>query len=178
MRRLLNGLYALSGALAALSLVMIVLLVLAQIGGRWLGIQVKSADEIAGYFLAASLFLALAPTFRRGEHIRVGLLIDRLPPRGRRWLDLVCLVFAAALVGYFTKATIGMVYTSYIINDLSQGLLPIPLWIPQIAMALGLAIFFIALLDDLVLTLIGRAPSYEAIKAEQAEVGEVALFER
>lgn len=178
MRSFLNGLYRFSGLLACVSLVMIVLLVLAQMGGRWIEIQVKSADEIAGYFLAASLFLALAPTFRRGEHIRVGLVLERLNPRAKRWLDIVCLMFAALLIGYFSKATIGMVWTSYLINDVSQGLLPIPLWIPQTAMAFGLLIFFVCILDDLVTMLLGGRPSYAAAQEAQDASGEVAIFER
>lgn len=178
MRKALKGLYWTAGLLACLSLAMIVLLVLAQICSRWVGLQVKSADEIAGYFLAASLFLALAPTFRKGEHIRVGLVLDRLGAKAKRLMDIVCLVFTAALIGYFTQATIGMVWTSYAINDVSQGLLPIPLWIPQLAMAAGLFIFLIAILDDLVAVLTGSRPSFAQAQNNQNEEGEVALFER
>ena len=178
MRRAINSLYWISGLLAALSLIVIVLLVLSQMGGRWVGLQVKSADEIAGYCLAASLFLALAPTFRHGEHIRVGLVMAMLGPRARRWLDVVCLLFATALIGYFTYATIDMVWTSYAINDVSQGLLPIPLWWPQSAMAVGLLIFLIALVDDLIAVLSNRKSSFMLADDAKVASGDVVTFER
>jgi len=41
------------------------------------------------------------------------------------------------------------------------GLIPIPKWIPQIAMATGAVILFIAFLDDLVVVLRGGTPSYQ-----------------
>ena len=39
--------------------------------------------------------------------------------------------------------------------------MPIPLWIPQSAMALGLAVLLLAMVDDLVAVLRGVQPSYE-----------------
>jgi hypothetical protein len=53
-----------------------------------------------------------------------------------------------------------MVWFSYATHDVSQGLVPVPLWIPQAAMALGLATLFVALLDDLVVVLAGKAPAH------------------
>jgi hypothetical protein len=53
-----------------------------------------------------------------------------------------------------------MAWTSHIINDVSQGLVPVPLWLPQSGMALGLIIMAIALLDDLLVLLAGGTPSY------------------
>ena len=60
-----------------------------------------------------------------------------------------------------------MVWTSYEINDVSQGLVSVPLWVPQGGMALGLAIMSIALLDDLVAVLARGTPSY--LVAEQSK---------
>jgi hypothetical protein len=53
-----------------------------------------------------------------------------------------------------------MTLTSYRIHDVSQGLVAVPLWIPQSGMALGLTIMAIALLDDLIAVLRHGTPSY------------------
>ena len=51
--------------------------------------------------MAAMAFLGLAHTFRSGEMIRVGLLIDRLPERTRHWVEIVCLVIGIGFIGFF-----------------------------------------------------------------------------
>lgn len=167
MRALLNGLYLLSGVLAGIFLVGIGALILAQVVTRFLGLHLPSADEIAGYCLAASSFLGLAATYRLGEHIRVSLLIDRVPHPWRRAVELWCLLAATFLVLYFAWYAIDMVWWSYLLNDVSQGLLPIPLWIPQSGIALGLAVMAVALIDDLVVLLCGRDPSYLQARSGQ-----------
>ena len=160
MRKSLEWLYLGSGVLAGVFLVLIAALSLAQICGRLLGFDAYSFDDFAGFCMAASSFLGLAHTYRRNEHIRVALLIDRLSGGRRRALESLCLAASTFLIGFFAWYAFDMVITSYRINDVSQGLVAVPLWLPQSGMALGLAIMSIALADDLVAVLARRTPSY------------------
>ncbi|HLQ85871.1 MAG TPA: TRAP transporter small permease [Salinisphaeraceae bacterium] len=171
MRKLLNGLYIISGVLAALFLVLIAVVVLAQIIGRFFGFIVPSATEIAGFSVATSAFLALAPTLQHGAHIRVTLILEQLPQRIHRWVEVWCLGAALVLSLYYTRWVINLFVNSMRFGDVSPGLLAIPLWIPQLGMAIGLAIFSIALLDNLVIVLFtNREPAYRA--GEQAGTAE------
>ena len=165
MRKFLDWLYTGSGVLAGVFLIFIAALSLAQICGRLLGFDAYSFDDFAGFCMAASSFLGLAHTYRRNEHIRVAILVDRLTGGRRRALETLCLTASTFLIGYFAWYAADMVLTSYQINDVSQGLVAVPLWIPQSGMALGLAIMTIALLDDLIEVLGRGTPSYLA--AEQ-----------
>jgi len=179
MRRFLNTLYRVSGALAATFLVAIAVVVLLQVGANiidWavklvtsqaIGLVVPSYAELTGFFLAASSFLALAYTLRAGGHIRVSLLLHHITGAKSRAFEVWCCVIGTALAGYFAVYTIDLVYESFEYNDLSSGILPVPLWIPQAGMALGLVVLMIALLDELVAVLRGRAPSYKAGDAMQ-----------
>ncbi len=172
MRRSLDFLYRASGALAALCLIGICLIVVAQIAGRlidgaaaWLlgvrfGLIVPSAAEFSGFLLAGASFLALAYTLRAGGHIRVTLLIRRLPGRARRRVELACLAFAALLSGYFAWNMTLLVVDSWQFGEVSYGMIPVPLWIPQSAVAFGLIVLTIALLDETLAVLAGREPSY------------------
>jgi TRAP-type C4-dicarboxylate transport system permease small subunit len=54
-----------------------------------------------------------------------------------------------------------MVYESWVFKDVSVGYLPIPLWIPQSSMSLGMLIFNIALVDELIRVLRGAKPCYQ-----------------
>ena len=175
MRALLDALYRLSGALAAVFLAAIAVLILAQIIGRFFNVFVPSANDFAGFSMAASSFLALAYTFRAGGHIRVTLVILRLPRRLRRRFDLGSLALAAALIAYFSWHAVLLAIDSWTYDDLSDGLIAVPLWIPQCGMALGLIVLSVALVDELVQVLRGRQPSYDraedALLAEPADKG-------
>ena len=161
MRAALERIYRISGQLAGFFLVAIAALSLAQIGGRLLGFAAHSFDEFAGYCMAASSFLGLAFTLRANEHIRMALVLHRARGRVRRALELACLAVGIVLTGFFAWYAADMVWFSFVTHDVSQGLVPVPLWIPQTGMALGLAILLVALLDDLVAALLGAPPSYD-----------------
>lgn len=156
-RNLLQRLYFACGVLAGACLVAVAGFVLYSIGGGLFGYIARSADDFAGYAMLASSFLALAHTFGKGEHIRVTLLIDRLHGPARRAAEIWCLLIGAALAGYLAWFSISNTWISYQIGDVSTGLVPVPLWIPQTAMALGASVLFIAVLEQLVVAATGGA---------------------
>ncbi len=83
MRAFLDRLYNAAGYLAALFLVGTLVMVLTGIAGRLMNFHVPGTDSYAGYCMAASGFLALAHTLKRGDHIRVTLILEHLGVRGR-----------------------------------------------------------------------------------------------
>jgi TRAP-type C4-dicarboxylate transport system permease small subunit len=167
LRRFLDRLYAASGALAALCLASIAVVMLAQAGMREVGLLLRGADDIVAWLCAASAFLALGHTFRRGELVRIGLVIDRLPPRVRRPVSLAALAIALAFVGYMVYAVLRFVYESWKFNEVAQGLIQIPIWIPQMSFVLGALILFVAVLDEFVVLAGGGTPAYEAAERER-----------
>lgn len=150
MRRFLDTVYTVSGGLAALFTVGVLVAVVLSIVTRQLGVHVGGLDAYAGYSMAAAGFLALAYTFKKGEHIRVSLVLASLPPRGRRRLDIFALLVACLIAANLSWYSIKLVLDSYAYNDISTGNDATPLWIPQIAMAVGTIIFLIALVDETV----------------------------
>lgn len=168
-RRFLDGLYLLSGYLAGCFLLAIFLLMLALSGGRPLNINVTSGDDLTAWCMASMAFLGLAHTFKAGEMIRVGLLTDRLPPRTRWFFELFALVMAALFIGYFAWHAVDLVITSRRLNDMSTGVLVVPLWIPQLGFTAGLIILFIAIVDELVHVALGNKPRYEREPPKTAE---------
>jgi TRAP-type C4-dicarboxylate transport system permease small subunit len=108
---------------------------------RLAGWDLPGLDAYAGYAIAASLFLALPSTLLRGEHIRVTLLLERLPPRWRGAFEWWCLAAAFGVALYLAWFAIRLVWVSYATHDVSPAADATPLWIPQLAMALGCAGF-------------------------------------
>ena len=172
MRRGLNLLYMASGALGALFLLAICTIVLLQVGanlidailkvvtGAPIGLIIPSYAEIAGFFLVGATFFSLAYTLRMGGHIRVSLFIQHLEGAKRQGFEIWCLFAAGLLSAYFTYFTFALIADSIEFWDVSPGLIPVPLWIPQMPMALGLLVFTIALFDEFVSVLRGREPVY------------------
>jgi len=168
-RRALDGLYLFAGYLAGLFLLAIFVMMMAMSIGREIGINVKSGDDITSWCMAAMAFLGLAHTFRSGEMIRVGLLTDRLTGRTKWAFELFALLMATVFVGYFAWHAVQLIRISWMLNDMSQGVLVIPLWIPQLGYCAGLVILFIALLDELFHVAAGNKPRYEKEPPKTAE---------
>lgn len=156
MRRALDALYDGAAWLAALSMVGLLAMVLLTILSRQLGFHVPGTDAYAGYLMAAAGFLALAHTLKKGEHIRVTLLLGRLQGGARRAMELWALAAAAALAGLFAWYSARLVWHSRLFNDISTGNDATPLWIPQLAMAAGTLVLFVAFVDELVQAAMGR----------------------
>ena len=167
MRRFLDRLYAAGGVLAAVCLAGIAVVMLAQAAMREFGLLLRGADDIVGWLCAASAFLALAYTFRHGELVRVGILIDRLPAAARRRAEFVALGLAVLVAGYILWAAANFVYESWRFEEVAQGLIQIPIWIPQMSFVLGALILFVAMLDEFVVLARGGKPAYEASEEDR-----------
>ena len=169
LRTTLDRLYLLAGYLAAAFVVAIFVLMMALSAGRPLGLNIPAGDEIISWCMAATAFLGLAHTFRSGDMIRVGLLIDHLTGAVRRGVEIAALIIGCGFIGFFAWHAALMNYDSWRFNDMAQGVLAVPLWIPQLGYCGGLMILLVAFVDELVHVLRGHPPRYEKPKPESAE---------
>lgn len=126
---------------------------LVLVGNARLGLEIPGVSEMAAYLLVGATFLSMAYTLTHHAHIRVTLVISRLPPRARVWVETLCLLVALALSVLLTWELVGLVRESLEYNDVSSGLLAIPLWIPQSVLVIGIALMCLALLETLLGTL-------------------------
>ena len=148
-RKTLDFLYLAAGVLAALCLVSILLLIVAQMVARWTGEIFPGAPDYAGYAMAAASFLAFANALNKGAHIRVSILLKAVPRGPKRLLEIWCFGLGAAIAWYFTYYAYWFVYWSWKFNEVSQGQDATALWIPQSVMVVGGGLLAIALTDNL-----------------------------
>jgi TRAP-type C4-dicarboxylate transport system permease small subunit len=166
LRRFLDRLYAASGALAAFCLASIAAVMLLQSAMREAGFLLRGADDVVAWLCAASAFLAYGYTFRLGEMVRVSLVLEKLRPAARRRVEHAALGIAVLFAGYLLWAVAKFVHESWRFGEVAQGLLRVPIWIPQLSLVIGALIFFVAVLDEFVTLLTGGLPAYRA--AEEA----------
>jgi len=169
MRRFLDRLFDAAAYLAALFLIGTLAMVLAAIAGRLFGFHLPGTDAYAGYCTAACGFLALAHTLKRGEHIRVTLILALVSATPRHALELISLAIATLLAGLFAFYSTRLALDSWQFNDVSTASDATPLWIPQLAMAAGAIVLLVALIDELVLELRGKRRAPETAEALHSE---------
>jgi len=160
-RRLLDGLYTAGGVLSGVFLIAILCLMMGLSLGRPLGFDIPSGDDFAAWSLAAMSFLGLAHTFKKGEMIRVGLLLERLNGRARQAAELFSLGVGVLFIGYFLFSVARLAYDSWRFFDMSTGVVVVPLWLPQSALGIGLGLLWIALIDEFIRVAGGSRPAYE-----------------
>lgn len=150
LRKGLDGLYLLSGILAALFLIAILTLIVVQMVARWTGEIFPGAPEYAGYSMAGASFLAFASALNHGSHIRVSILINAVPARVSWFLNVWCFTIGTMVGWYVAYYAWRFTYWSWKFSDISQGQDATLLWIPQSSMVIGSVILAIALTDHLI----------------------------
>ena len=156
MRKFLDGLYGSTAWLAGLGMIGILVMVLLTVLSRVIGFNAPGTDAYAGYAMAGCGFMALASTLKKGEHIRVTLLLGALKGKALKTMEVTALVIATTLAGFLAFYSTRLAFQSWEIDDISVGIDATPMWIPPIFMALGTIVFFIAFCDELVLELMGK----------------------
>jgi TRAP-type C4-dicarboxylate transport system permease small subunit len=143
---LLERTYLYAGYLAAFFLFCIFLTTMLQVLTRYIGINLRGLTDYAGYFMAASAFLAFAHTFNHGSHIRIELFLSMMG-RFRKWGERFSFICASAACLWLSYFAWSMVYWSRALNDVSQGMDATPMWLPQVSMAFGMSLLALAVLD-------------------------------
>ena len=164
MAKLVLNFYRLLLVLSCAGMVTAFAAVALGIAARLANWDLPGLDAYAGYAIAATMFLALPSTLLKGEHIRVTLLLERAPERLRQGLEWWGLAAAAGLTAYMAWFAVRLVWVSYTTHDMSPAADASPLWIPQLAMALGCIGFAVAFAHALV----GRSQGRELIAVAQA----------
>ena len=149
----LNKLYRFSGYIAAFFLILVAVFILTGICSRIFGFYIRGLSEYSGYCMASASFFALAYTFVEGGHIRITLFLEKLSGLKKRLVEIWCLSIASFFSGYLAFYFLKMLIISYKFQERSEGADEILIWIPQTSVAIGALIFFICVLNQLILTL-------------------------
>ena len=172
MRNILDRLYLAAGGLAALCILTICVLMIGQSILREFGVRTGATNDVVAWLCAAAAFLAMAHAFKHGDFVRVTLLLEKLSAPVRRAMEIISLAIACFAIGYLAWWATRFAWESYQFNDMANGLLAIPLWIPQTSFVAGAWLFFIAVLDEMVIVLRGGRPTYVVAVEERHAQGD------
>jgi TRAP-type mannitol/chloroaromatic compound transport system permease small subunit len=148
-----------------------VLMVLQSLGRQW-GVTTGAINDIVAWLCAAAAFFTMAHAFKHGDFVRVTLILEKLSSQKRRWFELISLLVAMIAVTYLAYWACKFTYESWAFNELAQGLLPLPIWIPQSSFALGALLLLIAVVDEFVIVLRGGVPTFVRLVEERHAKGD------
>jgi len=110
------------------------------LGRKFAGISSGATDEFGGYALAVGGMWALAFALTTGAHVRIDVLLPRLPGPVRGVLNyaaLAAMAFFAAVVAYYSWK---LAIESYVTDARAMSFLRTPLCWPQGCLALGFSV--------------------------------------
>jgi TRAP-type C4-dicarboxylate transport system permease small subunit len=168
----LDRLYLLSAIFGAGCIALICLLMIWQTLGRQFGWSTGATNDIVSWLCAAAAFFTMAHAFKHGDFVRVTLALEKMKPTRRRAFELFSLFVAVVAIGYLTFWACRFTFQSWQFNELAQGLLPLPIWIPQSSFALGSLLLLVAALDEFVIVLRGGVPTFVRLVQERHAKGD------
>jgi TRAP-type C4-dicarboxylate transport system permease small subunit len=168
LRRGVAALATFMGWVAGWNYVACALFITADVLGRSLfGISSAATVEVTGYMLAIGIAWGLAHTLVQRAHIRVDVLVNRLPLALRAWLHLLALVMLGCFAGFCAWAGWALVDESLLFDAHDNSALRIPLVLPQGLWLVGLLAFclmvFVLLLESLLALLAGQAQQLDRL---------------
>lgn len=172
MRKFLDRLYLAAAGLAALCVLAICVLMIGQSILREFGVKTGATNDVVAWLCAAAAFLAMAQAFKHGDFVRVTLLLEKMSVPVRRAFEIMSLAIACFAIGYLAWWATRFAWESWQFNDMANGLLAIPLWIPQTTFVAGAWLFFIAVLDEMILVARGARPTYVVAVEERHAHGD------
>ena len=127
---------------------------------KFLNVSSKATVELTGYMLAFGIAWGLCDALTTRAHIRVDVLVSKLPLAFRVWAHGLALAFLAVLAFFFVWRAWAVVLESWEFNAHDSSALTIPLVVPQALWALGITAFFVLtvlmLAEVLILLSMGR----------------------
>jgi TRAP-type C4-dicarboxylate transport system permease small subunit len=166
----LIGLICLAGAgLAALAILACLFIITYSVGMRYVFNAPQAwTDESVGYLLVASVMASIAYALRKGEHIAVDILTEKLPPAGRAATEIIGLIAVAIVASVLLFEAYETVAFSKMVGLRSNGSLAAELYLPQMMMPIGFGLLLLAALS----ALLRRAVGLSARDGDSAHFGQ------
>ncbi|MDI9334573.1 MAG: TRAP transporter small permease [Cytophagales bacterium] len=172
LRKVLDMTYLSAAVLGAGCVAVICGLMVFQSLGRGLGVNTGATNDLVAWLCAAAAFLTMAHAFKHGDFVRVTLVLEMVSAKTRRAMELSSLFIATLAVAYLAWWACRFTYQSYEFNELAQGLLPLPIWLPQLSFAFGSVLLLVAVIDEFVIVASGDVPTFVRLAEERHAKGD------
>ena len=121
--------------------------------------SIIGGNEAMNYLFIYTTALGAAVSVGQGTHIKISFVVDHLPDRARRVVDMIgygLIAFINAVMIYYSMPWIRSA------GNFESPVLRIPNWIVQVSVPIGCSLVILYCLNHLVLTWFGETPEAEA----------------
>jgi TRAP-type C4-dicarboxylate transport system permease small subunit len=125
----------------------------------FLGRPQSWTDEAVGWLIVVAVMFAMPEAQRRGEHIGVDALVDRLSSRWRRALTAFGVATVVATTVILIREGVETVAFTRMIGIKSLALPDFPLWLIQAMVPFGAGLLLLVALAQLLVHLAGMVPA-------------------
>lgn len=108
---------------------------------KFLGFSSQSTTELSGYMLGVGIAWGLAGALDARTHVRIDILIQKVPPRWRGYLHWLALASLAVFAGFLVYGAWHTTIESWDFKATDNSLLKTPLVIPQGLWLIGIGVF-------------------------------------
>lgn len=119
--------------------------------------------EYTGYADTAVIFLALSWVLRHATHIRINLVVNALPKQAAHYLDMATILVSLGVVIVLAIATTGLAMNSFATGLRSWSIMATPQGPVQLIMPIGLGLFAIQIMIEIVHRIKARSRPLERI---------------
>ncbi|MDD9877579.1 MAG: TRAP transporter small permease [Magnetovibrio sp.] len=109
---------------------------------------VPAAFEFMATMMVVTVFLGTALAQARRNHIRVEVIVDRLPPGGRKFMELVQHLLSALMWGLIAWYGWKSGIHSVSVGEYATGLINFPTWPARLILAVGATLMTVQCLFD------------------------------
>lgn len=150
-RKALGSVPKLGLIVGALGISLMVIMINAEIiSTKLFNFSLPYVLEYSEYLIPIIVFWGAAYTLSQAGHVRADIFVHRLPDRTREWVILIGYVLGLVFLIVVSKHLFDVAWLSFKMHRYSFYPTPSPLGPPQMAAALGLALFTLQLLIEIV----------------------------
>jgi TRAP-type C4-dicarboxylate transport system permease small subunit len=142
---------------AAGAILVIMVLVTTQIVARKLGHALPGIYESAELLMVAIVFLGLAYIQSQHGHVRMELLVTRMPPRLRGVVETFTLFLSLVLFVIITYKSGQNAYQSWQMKDVTMGLIDWPVWPSKTLVPIGSGLLCLRFMVQLLHSVVPRS---------------------
>ena len=141
-------------------LFLLMLLTTADVAGRYLfNAPILGVFEITEFMMVCLVFCALAYTQRKKGHVAVDIFVDQIPPKSRRWVDILNYLISFLVLLLMTWKSLERGF-EVMANNETSGTLQIPVYPFVFVVAVGCAALSLEFLKDTIKKIMER-PDHE-----------------
>lgn len=148
-RRIVGFVSDIAAQLCSYLLLVVMIMITIDLISRAVSQPIYGVSELAMFSMIAVVYLGLPYAEKELAHVRVEVLLDRMSPRGRLWLELVIYILVSTTIAVTLYAVSLNALSSLNTRQAIAGPSPVLIWPIKFVMTSALALYLLQIILNL-----------------------------